>query len=211
MRANKVFAPFFLCLVFLGLAFAAPLPARADEKQDASNFANDLGHKALAVITDSNLSKPARQAKLQELFEQNVDIDWIGKFVLGRYWRTATEEQKQAYLTSYRTFTIAHYTSNISDFTNANFEVTRVRPADGGGNVVVMRIKRPQAEDIVVEYTIRQQEGSGLKVYDIVVEGVSMITTQRSEFNSVVSQKGIDYLTSQLRQRSQVETTESSK
>ena len=81
-----------------------------------------------------------------------------------------------------------------------------MRPDDSGGNVVTMRIKRPQAEDVVVEYSIRQKEGDGLKVYDIIVEGVSMLTTQRSEFNSVVSQKGLDYLIAQLKRQRPTKT-----
>jgi len=198
MSAKKLFAVFFLCLTL-----ATSAPALADDKDAASAFANDLGHKALGIISDGSLTKEDKQSKLEVLFEQNVDIDWIGKFVLGRHWRSASDEQKKAYLDSYRTFTIKHYTSNLSDFTNTNFEVTKVRPDSNGGYVVTMRIKRPQAEDIVAEYTIRQKNGDGLKVYDIIVEGVSMITTQRDEFGSVVSQKGLDYLISQLKRRSQ--------
>jgi phospholipid transport system substrate-binding protein len=202
MCAKKFFAVFVLCWTIA----TAPL-AHAVDKDAASTFANDLGHKALAVISDNGLSKNDQQAKLEKLFSANVDIDWIGKFVLGRNWRAATDEQKQAYLANYRLFTIRHYTSNLSDFTNSNFEVTKVRPDDNGGYVVTMRIKRPQAEDVVAEYTIREKEGDGLKVYDIAVEGVSMITTQRSEFSSVVSQKGLDYLITQLKQRAETDTT----
>lgn len=198
MGAKKFFAVLLLCL-----SFASALPAQADEKQDAAAFANGLGQQSLAVITDSSLSKSAKQAKLEELFSQNVNIDWIGKFVLGRYWRAATDEQKQHYLAAYRAFTIKHYTANISDFTDANFQVAKVRPDDKGGNIVSMRIKRPHAEDILTDFDIRAQDGGGLKVCDIIVEGVSMITTQRSDFSSVVSQKGLDYLTQQLQQRAE--------
>lgn len=199
MRAKLFFALVLLCLS--GLSFSAT----ADDKADASAFANELGHKALAIITDAGASKADKQARLEELFAQNVDIDGIGKFVLGRYWKSATDDQKQRYLAHYRTFTIKHYTANISDFTNTNFEVAKVRPDNRGGNVVTMRIKRPQAEDVVTEFDIRPQPGDGLKVYDIVVEGVSMLTTQRSEFNSVVSSKGLDYLIDQLKARSQTD------
>ena len=196
MSAKKFFAVVLLCV---GASFAV----HADDKQDATAFANDLGHKSLAVITDTGASKSDRQARLEELFQHSVDIDWIGQFVLGRYWRTATDEQKKRYIESYRAFTIKHYTANLSDFTNANFEVAKVRSDERGGNIVSMRIKRPNAEDVLTDFDVRPQAGDGLKVYDIIVEGVSMITTQRSEFSSVVSQKGLDYLISQLQQRAQ--------
>lgn len=190
------------CTIFLMSVFCLGAPVRADNKVDAGAFANDLGHKALSVITDASLSKDIKRAKLETLFAQNVDINWIGKFVLGRYWREASDAQKKQYLANYKTFIIRHYTSNLSEFTNADFEVTKITQEDQGGFDVTMRIKRPQAEDTVVDYIVRQQQGGGLKVYDIIVEGVSMITTQRSEFGSVAGQKGIDYLIAQLERRS---------
>jgi len=199
MYIKKLCAAFIVCLAFVSA------PVLADEKEDAGAFANELGHKALAVITNKSSSKEEVRSKLETLFEQNVDIDWIGKFVLGRYWRDATDEQKEKYLANYKTFLISHYTSNFSEFSNVNFQVTKTVPEERGGYTVTMRIKRPNAEDLVVDYTIRKKEGDGLRVYDIVVEGVSMITTQRSEFASVASQKGIDYLIDQLAERSKKE------
>ena len=194
-----------LLATFFSLACGLASPSLADDKADATAFANDLGHKALAIITDQSQAKDTKRASLETLFQENVDIDWIGKFVLGRFWRSATPEQQQQYLANYKTFLIKHYTSNLADFTDANFEVTKVMPADNGGNVVVMHLKRPKAEDTIVNYTIRAKEDGKLAVYDIAVEGVSMITTQRSEFNSVASSKGIDFLIAELGRRSQQE------
>ncbi len=189
-------------MLALCLALGTPAISLADDKAEATQFANDLGNKALGVITDASLSKEARRKQLEGLFEENVDINWIGKFVLGRGWRDASEAQQQQYLANYKTFLIKHYTSNLTEFTDANFEVTRVEPEERGGNVVTMNLKRPGAEDAVVSYTVRKNDSGKLNVYDIVVEGVSMITTQRSEFNSVVSQKGLDYLITELGNRS---------
>lgn len=193
------------CIMFLWFAVSAATFSWADDKGDAEAFANELGHKALAVITDTSLSKLEKRSQLEVLFEQNVDIDWIGRFVLGRYWRGASDQQKQDYLAHYKTFLIKHYTSNLTEFTDANFVVTKVEPEERGGNVVTMRLKRPKSEDTIVSYTVRKKASGELGVYDIVVEGVSMITTQRSEFSSVASQKGLDYLIAQLAERSKTE------
>ena len=199
MRTRLLVAVLLICL---NPCFA--FHAAADDAADASQFANDLGHKALAVMGGRGGAQEKR-SKLEAMFQQNVDIDWIGQFVLGRSWHDATPEQRTQYLANYRAFLIAHYTSSFSDFTNTNFQVTRVSPDPRGGNVVMMRIKRPGQEDIVVNYTIRKKDGGSLMVYDITVEGVSMITTERSEFASVVSQKGLDYLIQQLGERSKME------
>ncbi len=200
MCAKRFFAGLFMCL---GLCVAHP--AAANDSDDAKAFTVDLGHKALAVLSDNSGSKQDKRERLEALFAENVDIDWVGKFVLGRFWKSATDEQKQQYITNYKTFLIKHYTSNLTEYSNADFEVTRVVAGDNGASIVSMRIKRPGAEDFLVDYSIRRSSNGALMVYDIVVEGVSMITTQRSEFSSVVSQKGLDYLIAQLAQRSKRE------
>lgn len=195
----------FKSFVVLLFATLLAVSAYADVKRDASEFVDEIGRNALAVMEDGEKTKEEKTTELESLFEKTVDIDAIGKFVLGRNWRIATEEQKKNYLETYRTFLIKHYTSNLSEFSNVNFKVTKVLPEDSGGSVVTMRITRPKAEDIVVDYTIRKKADDGLKVYDITIEGVSMITTQRSEFSSVVEQKGIDYLIAQLAEKSKKE------
>jgi len=204
MSVRSIFAIALLCLSgFFTSAFA--------EGADAKAFAEGLGQKALTIITNSSDSKNTKQAKLESLFENNVDIAWIGRFVLGRFWKEANDDQKKQYLANYKTFLIRHYTSNLSEFTDADFQVTKVAPEERGGNIVTMHIKRPNAEDTIVDYTVRKQDSDGYKVYDIVVEGVSMITTQRSEFSSVASQKGLDYLISQLAERSKQDDAQASK
>lgn len=195
MRAKVFFAFWVLFVSCIGAS------ASADDKSQASAYVTDLGKKALAVITGST-SKEEKNAALEKMFIANVDINWIGQFVVGRYWKAANEEQKRQYMENYKNFLVSHYTSNFAEFTNADFEVTRVVPDESGGDIVTMRIKRPQAEDLVVDYTVRKNSAGAMKVYDITVEGVSMITTQRSDFSAVIAQNGFDYLIAQLKMRS---------
>ncbi|HEU5046248.1 MAG TPA: ABC transporter substrate-binding protein [Rickettsiales bacterium] len=196
MRAKRWLA--VLVVVFAGMFSAS---VYADDKADASAFVNNLGKQALSVVKGSQ-SDQEKESALEKMFQENVDIDWIAKFVVGRNWKAATPEQQQKYLANYKAFLIAHYTSDFAKFTNANFEVTRVVPDNRGGQTVTMRIKRPQQEDVIAEYTVKKNDAGQFKVYDIIVEGVSMITTQRSDFSSAIAQNGFDYLINQLGERS---------
>lgn len=196
MRAQRLLA--VLVMVFAGMFSAS---VYADEKADASAFVSELGKQALSVVKGSQ-GDQGKEAALEKMFQENVDIEWIAKFVVGRNWKAATPEQQQQYLANYKAFLIAHYTSDFAKFTNANLEVTRVVPDNNGGQRVTMRIKRPQQEDVIAEYTVRKNDTGQYKVYDIIVEGVSMITTQRSDFSSAISQNGFDYLIKQLGERS---------
>ena len=189
----------------LFLATFISISAHADDKDAASKFVNDIGKQAVSILGDRDKSKEEKTTALEAMFENTVDIEWIGKFVLGRGWKSATDTQKQSYMNNYKSFLIKHYTANLTEFSSVDFKITRITPEDNGGNVVTMKIERPNQEDIVVDYTIRKKPNDGFKVYDITIEGVSMITTQRSEFASVVEQNGIDYLIAQLEQRSKKE------
>src|SRR5579871_218156 len=101
MRARAFFA--FVILCFFSVA---PLSANADDKSDASAFVDNIGKQALAIITDKGKSKEEQTTELQDLFIKNVDIDWIGRFVVGRYWRTASDTQKTQYMANYKAFIV---------------------------------------------------------------------------------------------------------
>lgn len=181
------------------LAIAAATPAVAAE-QAAEKYVSRLGDQALSVITDKALAKPQKQAKLEKIFADNVDIAWVAKFVMGRYWRSATDAQKTRYVAEYKKFLLKHYTSRFSDYSSGSFTITGSKPGEGDGETTVsmqMQSGDKGAEPVLVDYRLRK-DGSGYRIFDVIVEGVSMITTQRAEFASVLGQDGIDALIGKL-------------
>jgi phospholipid transport system substrate-binding protein len=178
--------------------------AHAATTSDASQYVQSLGDQALASITDKGASKDQKQAKLEKIFTDNVDFPWVGRFVMGRFWREASDTQKTAYVKAYQRFLILHYTSRFTDYTSGTFKVLNSKD-DGDGEFTVsmqMQSGDKQSEPVLVDYRVRAQAPAGFKIFDVIVEGVSMITTQRSEFNSVLTANGIDYLINQLSEMS---------
>lgn len=188
----------FICL--LGLSLAVP-SAQAASAGDAKIYVETLGNNALAIISNAKLGKPQKQARLDRLFSDSVDIPWIGRFVMGRFWRQASEAQKSAYLKEYQKFLIKHYTSRFADYTGGTFTVTSVRDDGDDEFTVSMQLQADKkSEPVLVDYRLRAA-GSSFKIFDVIVEGVSLITTQRDEFSSVITQHDIDYLITQLRKK----------
>lgn len=194
----------FLCTlaVFFAaatLGFSGPAAAGTAE---AGKFIEKLGNQALSTISDAKLSKDAKQARLERLFSDSVDVPWVAHFVLGRYWKQATDDQKKRYLQAYEKFLIKHYTSRFTDYTSGSFKITATREDSASESTISMQIipGDGKSEPVQVDYRVRQ--GSNLKIFDVIVEGVSLITTQRSEFSSVIANKGIDHLISQLAEKS---------
>jgi len=189
-----------LMMVVVFLAFLPVSHVQADSAK-VTDFVNKLGNDALAVVSDSSASSEQKLTKLQQMFISVVDIDWIAKFVLGKYNKQITPEQREKYNASYRDFLIKHYTSNFEEYKDGTtFKVTGTVEDKPDEYVSSMEITRPGAKPLVVDYRVREKDGS-LKVMDIVVEGVSLIITQRSEFSSVIARDGIDGLIKLLEEK----------
>lgn len=190
-----------LSAAFTALVLLAYSPAQADEAS-AKRFVDGIGQQVIAIIGEEG-SQADKQAKLRGIFEQNADFNWIGKFVLGTHWRKATPEQQQAYLANYRSFVVSNYADKFKKYSGQTYKILAVRPLDSGEYLVKMAIQDPNPNnpEIMTDYKIREEAGS-YKIFDIIVEGVSLITTQRSEFDSVVKRKGLDGLIDLLGKRS---------
>ena len=183
-----------LTLVLLTPAFASP--------DDASKFANNLGNKALAVLKDETLDPLQKEAHLVDIFSNTVDVKWIGKFVLGKYWNRISDEEKTQYMEYYSPFLIRSYTSRFTEYSDESFEIVGARETGDEEYLVETKILRTNGQQpVLANYRVRKTENSTYKVFDIIVEGVSLIATQRSEFGAIMNRKGIDYLIGKLEQR----------
>lgn len=195
--------PHFLRSVTIAVLFAFGLasPTMAAMTDDARAFVDTVAGTALRTLQDSTLADDGKRDTLNALFSKSVDIEYVARFVLGRYWRTATPAQQKDYLAAYEPFLIRNYVSRIERYSGQTYKLTDSKPMQDGANVsMVLHTPDGSSPDVIVTYRLVKR-ADGFKVIDIVVEGVSLLNTQRSEFASVVSNHGIDYLIDALRKR----------
>jgi phospholipid transport system substrate-binding protein len=186
-------APLFcrvLLLIALPLAIAAGPAAAAPDTGDAkaTAFMNGLWSQALDLL---NKKRPAaeRQAQFRELFHKDFDTPGIARFVLGRYWRTASSEEKQEFLKLFDNYVVYVYTARLSDFQGEQFKITGARP-DQDSMLVSTDVVTPGApQPLRVDWRLINDDGA-YKISDVIVDGVSMLVTQRSEFASVIQRHG---------------------
>ncbi len=176
------------------LGFVAIAPAHAGGEDQAKAYIQSLADQVLSTV-QSKKSQAQKNAKLEGLFNSHVDIDWVGKFVTGRFWKQATDAQKSRYLKEYRRFLISHYTARFNEYTGGGFTIAGAR--EDSDNEYTVSMKVGTEKPVNLDYHVRKS-GGGFKIFDLNIEGVSMITTQRSEFTSVISSKGLDYLSDEL-------------
>jgi len=192
----------FRSLAFIVVCSLLSSPAIAQKTAPASAaaaYVDSLGKQALSAISNPANNKEQKQKILEKLFADNIDFPWVGRFVMGRFWRQTTPEQQARYLKTYQNFLIKNYTSRFTQYTSGSFKITGSKQEENGEFTVGMEIISEKAGDppIVIDYKVRKAKSS-FQVFDIVVEGVSLINTQRSEFSSILSQKGVDALIGKL-------------
>lgn len=176
-------------LTILMLSLVAILPLQAKAAGEASAFIDKLGNQALTVLSTKGVKSADGNAAFRTLLNDNFDVPAIGRFVLGRYWNIATPEQQTEYQSLFKVMVEQIYTERFSAYSGESFKVTGERP-DGNDTVVTTQIVHTNGNPATnVDWRIKSTDGS-LKITDVIVEGVSMSVTQRSEFASVIQRNG---------------------
>jgi phospholipid transport system substrate-binding protein len=176
----------------------APADA-ADE--DAAGFMNQLLNHAIEVLNDK-ASLAERRARFRQLFHADFDGPGIARFVLGRYWRQANAEERQEFLRLFEDYVVYAYSARLSDFSGETFKVRSSR-ADEDAVIVSTDIFSPRtAAPLEIDWRLVSDDGV-YKIADVVVEGVSLMVTERSEFASVIARHGgqMDRLLALMRQK----------
>ena len=182
MTRRSVLTAAFALIV--GALASTILAAAADPAAVITN----LGNRALEVLGKS--ATPAqRVARFHELFREDFDVPGIARFVLGRYWKTATTEQQGEFTKLFEDYIALVYSSQPAAYSGETLRVTGSR-ADPEGAIVASEIIRPSgAPPVKVEWHMTDQHGT-YKIRDVAVDGISMAVTQRSEFASVIQRNG---------------------
>jgi phospholipid transport system substrate-binding protein len=159
-----------------------------------------IGDQAISFLADENMNDTAKQAAFKDLLVNNFDMKTIARFVLGRYWRTATAEQKQEYFTLFEEMIVKTYSKRFSEYSGQELIVVGSRDENSKDQLVSSLIKG-NGSDIKVDWRVRAKKDGSHKIVDVIVEGVSMSVTQRSDFSSVIQRGGgnIEALLQQLR------------
>jgi phospholipid transport system substrate-binding protein len=191
----------FLTIVAL-LIGSAPLTTASNAvAADAGVFMNELWGRTVEVLSNK-VPRAERLARFRELYQQNFDGPGIARFVLGRYWRSASEQEQQEYLKLFQDYVVFVYGTRLSDFNGERFKVLGSR-TDESGTIVSTDIISPKGDaPIKVDWRLITDHGA-FKINDVIIEGISMLVTQRSEFASVIQRHGgqVGELLAMMRER----------
>ena len=154
--------------------------------------------EVLSIVKHDKDIKAGNQQKILEMVESKVlphfDFVHMTRLSVGKSWRVATPEQKQALVKEYRDILVRTYTKAFTVYRDQTVEVKPVKMAADATEVTVKTsINKPGAAPIPVNYEM-EKGADTWKVFDLTIEGVSLVTSYRGTFSSEIQEKGIDGL-----------------
>jgi len=182
------------------LAQEAAVPQKKDP---VLSFVEGMANEAIQALTAKGISRSDRIIRFREILNTNFDVPLIGKWVLGRYWRGATDDEKKTYLALFQNYIVVTYIERFDQYSGAKLNVLNSIVNPGKDTLVMTEINRPAGGDpIRVNWRVRATSDV-YKIIDVYVEGISMSLTQRKEFASVLrnSRSKISSLNDMLRQK----------
>lgn len=193
---------YFLQLIILFLLFCGfSLPCKADNltPQEAQTWAENKGREILNILTDDNITD--RFEKLDEIADNDIDLDYAGRFVVGKYWRQMSEEQKQKYMPLFKRYSKSLYKSYNTDLKDGEVTYTVDKSLTSKTGVdVFCTVKINEIEKnvdnnskggIKVVFSLVKVDGK-IKVRDLKIEESSFLRAYRERFYKMIHEDNED-------------------
>ncbi len=192
-----------LTALFVAALAFSPISAKAQITPDgAKRFIQSMGDQAIEVLSQKDASLQQREDKFRGILSDGFAIPQIGQFVAGNYWKQASPDQQREYLTIFSEWIVKTYAMRFGGYSGEKFSVSDTKVNEQDKDVfVATRIDRPAGKQpILASWRVREIGGKP-KIVDVQVDGVSMLVTHRSEFNSVGAQGGVAAIIDSLKGR----------
>jgi len=186
-------------LIFGGLSIATADEALSPPQQVIQKTSDQL---------QVSLQKPEYKADFRkattlvdQIINPNVDFDRVSILVLGKHWRSATPEQRDRFKQEFRMLLVRTYTTAFTEYSDWKIRYLPMEQESSGKKVMVKtEILQSGGQPVAVNYRM-VDEGVGWKVYDILIEGISLLQNYRTSFNAEIEEGSLDQLIAHLAER----------
>jgi phospholipid transport system substrate-binding protein len=169
---------------------------------DPSQTVIDLGNRTLQMLNQKNMPPQQREQQFRSLWHEGFDVPYISRAVVGQYWRGANDDQRAQFMKALEDYIVRIYSQRFNEYSGEQFKVLKSTPQGDEAYVNSQIIRPGGAPPVKVDWRLKK-EGDGYKIIDVIIEGISMVTTQRDEFSAVIQRNGgqLDALTKALREK----------
>jgi len=189
-------------LIIIGFMIVGPGRA-ADLGPDA--LAKSVTDEVLAIVRADKDIQSGDRKKVLQLVESKIvphfNFRRMTQLAMGRNWRQANAEQQKVLVDQFRALLVRTYTAAFTQYRNETVEYRQPRMKPGETDVVVQSfVNRPGGPPVAVDYSM-EKTGEGWKVYNVKIEGVSLVENYRNTFNAEIQKSGVDGLIRTLTER----------
>lgn len=198
MRMTKIW------ILTLALLLGAPLAAAS---VTPTELVKDTADQILTTFQENRADLEGKPEKIYHLVDEIVlphfDFQRMSQLVLGKYWRQASTEQRERFTHEFRTLLVRTYSKALEQYRDQTINYLPMRGDEQGGDVLVRtEVQQSDGYPIPINYSLYLVEGQW-KVYDVVIDNVSLVTNYRSSFATDIRKGGLDNLIARLAERNQ--------
>lgn len=183
-----LFLAWFLAMAIVA-GRAAAAESAADPADDPLAFISSFADEGLALLSQDEQDSGDRQAAFRDLLARYFDLPRTGRITLGRHWKRATPDERAEYERLFREYVVVSTTRRLQGYADNDLEVRGARVINDREVLVDSRFTASGAEPVRVQWNLYKGE-EGLRILDVMIEGVSQVLTQRNEFDSVIRAGG---------------------
>jgi phospholipid transport system substrate-binding protein len=186
-RTVSLLAPRRVVFALVGAA-AALFAVSASAADPATDLVNATSAEVIQIIK-STTPGPARQAAIRQVLQTKFDLPYMGQSALGANWNKATEAQRVRFLKAAESAEARAYSDRFGQYGGQTVTINKVSPRPNSVTIVDSSLNQTNGQPIKLEWEVRNTS-QGLRITDVKVEGVSMVMTRRSDFNSYIQNNG---------------------
>ena len=173
--------------LIIALFLVLPLSSYGKTFEEEEDFVNEFAVEATTILSDETLNENDKNNKFANLVMSSIDINLISKFVLSKSWKTATDEQKEAYINAFKKYFINSYANKLNQYSGEQIIVSGSEEA-GKYIIVNSNIVREGTDTLKISLKWRLLNKNGvIKIIDLNIEGISLVIAQREEFQSFLA------------------------
>ncbi len=191
---HKLLAPFILVVMMMGG------PLAAAQSEDATDLIKSTTRELLAEFETNRSTyendKDALYAMVERVAIPHFDFERMTKLVLGRYAKKATPAEFNAFMGEFKTLLVRTYATALFQYTGQTIDY-RPQITEPKYKIVQARVNLERVDPVSIEYYLADRDGA-LKVFDVSIDGISLVTNYRSAYNAVIRSKGLQALIDDL-------------
>ena len=177
-------------IIFASLIIGFKPALSAPFEEEATIFVQDLAEKAILELTDKTAPRETRIQRFREYFNDHFAVTGIGKWILGRHWRKANEAEQEEYLILFEDLMVVSYVDRFAAYAGEPLHIHKAIVQDEKNATVFSEIHQKDGDPAVrVDWRVARKD-TLYKIVDVIVEGTSMSNTLRSDFGSIIRQRG---------------------